>query len=169
MTRTAPLLFATAVGIAAIGFSAAYSDSLALLLYNPSASAPRGLYWRDPFATYRVGRYAFAHLPAAPAALAVQRGYLPTNVLLLKPIAAVHGDFVCVRHGLIFINGKPVARFLPHDVHGRLLQPWPGCRALDADEVFLLSHTSPASFDGRYFGPVHYSDLRGVATALWTW
>lgn len=169
MTRAAPLLVATAAGIAAIGFSAACSDSLAMLLYNPSASAPRGFYWRDPFATYRVGRYAFAHLPAAPAALAAQRGYLPTNVLLLKPIAAVHGDVVCVRHGLAVINGQPIARLLRRDAHGRLLQPWPGCRALEADEVFLLSHNSSASFDGRYFGPVHYSDLRGVATALWTW
>jgi conjugative transfer signal peptidase TraF len=169
MTRAAPLLFTTAVGIAAIGFSAAYSDSFALLLYNPSASAPRGFYWRDPFATYRVGRYAFAHLPSASAALAAQRGYLPTNVLLLKPIAAMHGDIVCVRHDLAFINGLPVARLLTRDAQGRPLQPWPGCRALDAGEVFLLSHNSPASFDGRYFGPVHYSDLRGVATALWTW
>jgi len=169
MTKAATLLFATAAGIAAIGFSAAHSDSLALLLYNPSASAPRGFYWRDPFATCRLGRYAFAHLPAAPAALAAERGYLPTNVLLLKPIAAVHGDVVCVRRGVAFINGQQVAQLLAHDAHGRLLQPWPGCRVLDADEVFLLSHNSPASFDGRYFGPVHYSDLRGVATALWSW
>jgi conjugative transfer signal peptidase TraF len=169
MTRAAPLLCATAVGIAAIGFSAVCSDALEVLLYNPSTSAPRGFYWRDPIGTYHVGHYAFARLPAAPAALAGRRGYLPTNVLLLKPIAAVHGDVVCVRYGFAFINGQPVARLLTRDAHGRLLQAWPGCRALDADEVFLLSDESAASFDGRYFGPVHYSDLRGVATALWTW
>ena len=169
MIRPASLLLAATVCVAAIGFSAACSHSLALLFYNPSASAPQGFYWRHPFATYRTGEYAFVHLPAAPAALAAQRGYLPTNVLLLKPIAAVHGDVVCVRHGLAFINGHPVARLLTRDAHGRPLQPWPGCRSLEADEVFLLSHNSPASFDGRYFGPVHYPDLRGVATALWTW
>lgn len=169
MSNARPLLLATLAGIAAIGFAAACSDFLQCLLYNPSTSAPRGFYWRDPRATYRVGQYAFARLPAAPAALAAQRGYLPANILLLKPIAAAHGDVVCVRNGRAFINGQIVARLLTHDASGRLLQPWPGCRALDADEVFLLGHSNPASFDGRYFGPIHYSDLRGVATALWTW
>jgi conjugative transfer signal peptidase TraF len=169
MSSARPLLLATLAGIAAIGFSTACSDFVQFLLYNPSTSAPRGFYWRDPLATYRVGQYAFARLPAAPAALAAQRGYLPANILLLKPIAAVQGDVVCVRHGLAFINGQLVARLLARDAHGRLLQPWSGCRALDVDEVFLLSRSNPASFDGRYFGPIHYSDLRGVATALWTW
>jgi len=169
MTKVTPLLFVTVVGIAALGFSAVCSDAFEVLLYNPSRSAPRGFYWRDPFVTYRVGQYVFARLPAAPAALADQRGYLPANVLLLKPIAATHGDVVCMRQGFAFINGQPVARLLTRDARGRHLQPWPDCRALDADEVFLLGDGSPASFDGRYFGPVHYSDLRGVATALWTW
>ena len=169
MSSTRSLLLVTVAGIAAIGFRTACCDFLPFLLYNPSMSAPRGFYWRDPLATYRVGQYAFARLPAAPAALAAQRGYLPANILLLKPIAAVHGDVVCVRHGLAFINGQQVVRLLTRDAHGRLLKPWSGCRALDADEVFLLGHSNPASFDGRYFGPVHYSDLRGVATALWTW
>src|SRR5260370_14925609 len=115
MTRAAPLLVATAAGIAAIGFSAACSDSLAMLLYNPSASAPRGFYWRDPFSTYRVGRYAFAHLPAAPPPLAAQRGYLPPAVLLLTPLAAVRGDAVWAPHGLAFIHEQPLARLLTRD------------------------------------------------------
>jgi conjugative transfer signal peptidase TraF len=164
----APLL-ATILGIAAIGFSAVGHGSLALLLYNPSTSAPRGLYWRDPVGTYRVGHYAFAHMPPGIAALASRRGYLPGDVWLLKPIAALAGDIVCVRFGFTFINGHPAARLLVRDADGRQLQPWAGCRALEVDEVFLLSQDSAASFDGRYFGPVHYSDLRGVATPLWTW
>jgi len=33
--------------------------------------------------------------------------------------------------------------------------------------MFLLMARSPASFDGRYFGPTSRSDIVGKATLLW--
>jgi len=43
-----------------------------------------------------------------------------------------------------------------------------GCRAIAQDEVFLMNWDEPASFDGRYFGPIPLGAIVGRAKALWT-
>lgn len=40
---------------------------------------------------------------------------------------------------------------------------------LRANELFLLSETSDASFDSRYFGPITVDRVIGRARPLWTW
>ena len=123
-----------------------------LLIWNASSSVPIGLYLVDPKPP-GAGDLAVVRLPVRTAALAHDRGYLPRGVYLLKPVAAIGGDRVC-RHGThIFVRGALLARALAADSRERPLPRWQGCRILRAGEVFLLSH-APASFDGRYFGPI---------------
>lgn len=138
------------------------------LVYNASDSMPRGFYAirvQPP----SVGDAALVRLPAAAARLAVERGYLPAGVPLIKPIAAGYGDHVCVRHGIVRINGRLRTLTLTHDSQGRPLASWPGCRLLGPHEWFLLGTDHSASFDSRYFGPVAHAAVYGVAVPLWVW
>lgn len=167
-----------AVGLAAIfapgmlparitGHEAGHPPALHVT-YNTSASIPRGFYLvtaQPP----RVGDILLARLPAAVAQLAAARHYLPTGVPLIKPIAAGYGDHVCVRDGVVRINGRSVARTLAADRLGRPLAAWPGCRLLGPDEWFLLNPGRPDSFDSRYFGPIPHTAAYGQAVPLWLW
>ena len=74
-----------------------------------------------------------------------------------------------VQGGAVQIDGRSVAQLRDSDAQGRPLLPWRGCRRLAADELFVLSETSPASFDSRYFGPITRERVIGRARPLWIW
>lgn len=163
-----------AVGFAALAW-ASFVSPLPRLTYNPSDSVVVGWYRIDPL-DHRAGSLprplsvdsiVLVPLPTEAAALAAQRGYLPTRVPLLKRIGAVAPQEVCIAGGIVRIDGVPSAAVLRADRMGRPLPSWPQCRRLEPGELFLLSVTSPASFDSRYFGPVSVSTVIGVAHPVW--
>lgn len=137
-----------------------------LLVWNASASAPEGLYLVGSARGARPGDTVVAWSPPGARRLAAERHYLPANVPLVKRIAAAGGDRVCARGPLVRVNGGVAARRRPADGSGRELPWWSGCRRLAAGE-FLLLIDSPDSFDGRYFGITHGTDLVGRARLLW--
>lgn len=137
-----------------------------ILLWNVSASAPRGLYLVLPAGKARRGDMLVAWLPTEARALAAQRHYLPAGVPLVKAVAAAAGDRVCARRGRIFINRRFAASRLPADALGRPLPHWGGCVELRPGDYLLLSN-HPWSFDGRYFGVTHNSEIIGKAELLW--
>ncbi len=139
------------------------------IVYNASDSAPRGWYRITRAAALRTGEDVLALLPDAAATLAAQRGYLPLRVPVLKRIAAVASQRVCVRGGVVSIDGVAVAVAMPTDGQDRQLSAWDECRHLSGDELFLLGVASATSFDSRYFGPVSASSVIGHAQPLWTW
>ncbi|KLD75198.1 S26 family signal peptidase [Xanthomonas hyacinthi] len=163
-----------AVGFAALAW-ASFVSPLPRLTYNPSDSVAVGWYRIDPFdprtaslpRPLSVGSIVLVPLPAKAAALAAQRGYLPTRVPLLKRIGAIAPQEVCIVGRSVRIDGVPVAAVLAADRMGRPLPSWPQCRRLEPGELFLLSVTNPASFDSRYFGPVAASTVIGVAHPVW--
>ena len=141
-------------------------------VYNPSASVAPGWYRierLDRTGSLRVGSPLLVRLPADVAALAAQRGYLPSDVPMLKRVGALALQSVCVRDQTVRIDGAVVADVRLQDGVHRPLQAWGKCRTLLEGEVFLLSDTYPASFDSRYFGPVQVSAVLGIAHPLWTW
>ncbi|WP_186116290.1 S26 family signal peptidase [Burkholderia gladioli] len=165
--------------LAACGFAAlawaSFVSPLPRLTYNPSDSVAVGWYRIDPL-DHRAGSLprpltvdsiVLVPLPAEAAALAAQRGYLPTRVPLLKRIGAVSPQEVCIAGGIVRIDDVPSATVLSVDRLGRPLPSWPQCRRLEPGELFLLSVTNPASFDSRYFGPVDASTVIGVAHPVW--
>ncbi|CRD63438.1 S26 family signal peptidase [Stenotrophomonas thermophila] len=164
----------SACGLAALAWASLVSP-LPRLTYNPSDSVAVGWYRVEPL-DHRAGSLApplpvdsivLVPLPAGAAALAAQRGYLPTRVPLLKRIGAVAPQEVCIVGRSVRIDGVPVATALPADRLSRPLPSWTQCRRLEPGELFLLSTTNPASFDSRYFGPVAASAVLGIAHPIW--
>ena len=139
------------------------------LIYNPSVSAPRGWYALSKTTRFEVDDYALVTLPVPARRLADVRHYLPQTVPLLKQIAAVNPQFVCVRAGSMWVDGILVATALSRDGKGRPLDAWRGCRLLAANELLLVGRENPVSFDSRYFGPVRRDSVIGKAVPVWTW
>ena len=141
-------------------------------VYNPSASVAPGWYRIERLEradSLHVGSTVLVRLPADVAALAAQRGYLPSGAPILKRVGALAPQSVCVHEQTVRIDGAVVAVVRLQDGMVRPLQAWGQCRALVEGEVFLLSDTHPASFDSRYFGPVQVSAVLGIAHPVWTW
>lgn len=163
-----------AAGLAALAW-ATFVSPLPRLTYNPSDSVAVGWYGIEPFAhraaslsrPLSVDSIVLVPLPAEAAALAAQRGYLPTRIPLLKRVGAVSPQEVCIVGGIVRIDGVPAAAVLLSDRLGRPLPSWRQCRRLEPGELFLLSATNPASFDSRYFGPVSAATVIGVAYPIW--
>ena len=169
MTVTAlRTVICAALGVAVIALPVAMTSSVRLV-YNATASAPLGWYVVVPVQEAGVGDVVLAHLPSSAANIADERHYLPESVPILKRVGAVAGQKVCVRDRVLRVDRELPVRLLERDGRGRPLTPWRGCRALKAEELFLLSHDSPASFDSRYFGPIQKRLVIGRAVALWTW
>ncbi len=160
----------SAIGLATLAW-ASVVQPLPRLVYNPSDSVSVGWYRIKPFHrrpySLPVGSIVLTRLPADAAALAAQRGYLPTHIPLLKRVGAIAPQHVCIVQGEIRIDGVPVAAVLSADRMGRLLPFWQPCRPLAEGELFLLSVSNPASFDSRYFGPVDADAVIGIARPVW--
>jgi len=156
----------SACGLAALAW-VSFVQPAAHIIYNPSDSVPVGWYRIRPTAPTHIGSIVLAQLRADVAALAARRGYLPSHIPLLKRVGAVAPQHVCIVDGQVRIDGVPVAAALPADRMGRSLPFWPQCRPLADGELFLLSTTNPASFDSRYFGPIHASAVIGTAQPIY--
>jgi conjugative transfer signal peptidase TraF len=137
------------------------------LVYNATRSAPVGFYWLGSNPP-RVGDLALVRPPPHLARWMASRRYLPLNVPLIKRVAAVEGQAVCIRSGVVKIDGVGVGVALERDLIGRRLTPSVVCRRMGQDEVFLLN-AAPRSLDGRYFGPLSRRCVIGRLTPLWTW
>lgn len=155
-----------ALGIAMLGATIAVPPR-PRLVWNASASAPRGLYLVAPGTPIARGDMVIARTPMPWRALAARRRYLPANVPLVKRVAAAHSDVVCARGVTIWINHGRGIRRRARDAQDRLLPWWEGCFRLGRGEAFLLMADADASFDGRYFGVTGPGDIIGKAQLLW--
>jgi conjugative transfer signal peptidase TraF len=131
-----------------------------------TGSMPRGLYLIAPAGRFAVGDIVVLDPPPAVAALMLERRWIGAGMKLMKPIAAMAGDEVCLREGAVLVNGRAVAPVLRQDRAGRPLPRLALCRRLVGGEVFLLSNYTTSSFDSRYFGPVAAGELQGRALPL---
>lgn len=139
------------------------------LVWNVTASVPVGLYRIVPEPAQRRGELVALRPSPTLARYMASRRYVEAGALLVKPVAAVAGQQVCRTGATVTIDGVTVATARIADSIGRPLPVWTGCRRLPTGAVFLLAPSVPASFDGRYFGPVATSNVVGRALPLWTW
>jgi conjugative transfer signal peptidase TraF len=169
-TRPRPRLFA-ALGavVAAAALASVATCALARhLLINLTRSMPLGLYWMclDP-GDLREGDLVAFRPPLAVRALVRDRGYLPDGAFLLKPIAAVGSDDVCIEGNELRIRGQLRAHLRSKDSEGRPLPRDARCGPLAPSQLYVLA-PDPRSFDSRIFGPVSDDALHATVTPLWT-
>jgi type IV secretory pathway protease TraF len=134
------------------------------VIWNASESVPLGMYFVSKHQP-DLGEIAVIKPSDWVQLYASERGYLPQNVWLLKPIFAAHPSIICRFGSYIFADGKLVAKSRIHDQQRRLLPAWKGCKVLKPEEVFVIAKPR-ASFDSRYFGPVKRAQIVGTAIPL---
>jgi conjugative transfer signal peptidase TraF len=166
MTRAATLI-AMSIAIVAHALSAR-TKSTPRLLWNASASVPIELYSVEPIDQLAVTDLVAARPANSLATFLAERGYVPLGVPLIKRILALGGQSVCRNERVISVDGIAIGMALAHDQQGRPLPAWQGCQAIAEGDVFLMNWDEPASFDGRYFGPIPLRDIIGRAKPLWT-
>jgi conjugative transfer signal peptidase TraF len=140
-----------------------------LFLLNISASLPPGIYLVISPRVLRHGMLVVFPPPATVIPMVYDRGYVPPQTPLLKPIAALPGDTVCVQDDGLFINTRYIGPVATVDQQGRPLPRQRGCFVVHETAIFPASTFSAQSFDGRYFGPIAITAIQGVARPLWTW
>ena len=160
------ILLAAAGMAAALGLAAAPHDQPPLALINETPSVPRGFYVRSPDPEPRLGRLVAIAQPAAARPYLVRLG-VPSDMRLLKRVAATGGDTVCAAEGVLRTPRGQVA-VPPRDRRGAPLPVWRGCRTLAADELLFLGDTA-TSFDGRYFGPLRRTQVEATYREVLRW
>jgi signal peptidase I len=83
---------------------------------------------------------------------------LVEDEVLVKRVAAVPGDTIGMRQGVVLRNGRPVREAVPQALDCR--DSFPEV-ALGGDEYFLLGDHRRVSVDSRDFGPVRSGQLAG--------
>ena len=147
-----------ALALAGVGLAlASFSAARPMFVWNFTASAPVGLYHVQGRPWTR-GDWVAVRPSAELASVLARFGVLERGRVLVKRVAAVHGDQVCRNGADVAINGATVARARTATSSGELLPAWTGCQTLSADQVLLLGDAE-GSFDGRYFGVTAASDI----------
>jgi len=152
-----------AAAVAGLLMFAAPSRRSPLLLFNRTPSIPTGVYVYCGSRVQRGDVVAFA-LPPSAWRYALLRGE-SIDVILLKHVLAVGGDFVSTLNGELRVNGTRVGPIAFADSAGRPLPHWSAARVLAGDEL-IVGSTHPRGFDSRYFGPIHVDEVRGVYRRL---
>lgn len=129
---------------------------------NISPSAPLGFYRLAAVPT-PLTRGTLVLLPVPAAVQPWRSRWVP----LLKPVAAVAGDTVCVQEQTLMIAGQSYGP-MEDTAAGQWLPQFLGCVVLSEGEVFLAS-PAPRSLDGRYFGVTSITALTAQAIPLLTW
>jgi conjugative transfer signal peptidase TraF len=137
------------------------------IIWNVSASVPLGLYIAGPADDIALGDLILVRPPEALAAFLAERAYVARGVPLLKHVAALPPQMVCALGDAIMVDDQTVAHRRAADRLGQVLPTWHGCRALEADDVFLLNAAEPSSLDGRYFGPLPRTSIVARLRPVW--
>jgi type IV secretory pathway protease TraF len=135
-----------------------------ILIWNASESVAVGWYLvakRLP----KIGEIAVIRPDEWVRIYASSRGYLPREVLLLKPIFAAQSSIICRFGPYVFVDGKYIAKAKIMDKKHHRLPVWKGCKALKPSQYFVLGRHRD-SFDSRYFGPIEQSQVVGTALPL---
>jgi signal peptidase I len=96
-------------------------------------------------------------------ATGMQFGDIPLGDMWPKRIAAIPGDSISVKDGLLMVNGSTIERH-----GGRALAPFPAAGSpsltfplvIPSGHVFLIGDNFQNSLDSRYFGPVEVERIK---------
>jgi conjugative transfer signal peptidase TraF len=141
-----------------------------LFIFNRTASLPLGFYIVIPKKSYQVGDIVAFDCPQPFDGLAVERGWIKKDELMLKKIGGVHGDiYKALDNHQFWINQKYIGQIIDKDKNNQDM-PSIGIGNFTVKENnFLPIGENPRSFDGRYFGQVSLASIRYSVYPLVTW
>ncbi|WP_170113381.1 signal peptidase I [Ahniella affigens] len=133
-----------------------------------------GVDWqREPSNPFRV----YLHLKRSadlergdyvPFAMHGMAPLIPDDTLFVKQLIGVAGDRLEIRQQALYVNDQRVAIINPVILaKAGLLQSRLADQAVIPEGEVLLLGVAPNSFDSRYFGLIHRTQLRGQALPLW--
>ena len=159
----------------ALGLGLAHQSGLRL---NTTRSIPLGLYRMSDDPIVKGASVLWCPPERSEFDLAKERGYIGAGFCpggyghMMKKIVAAHHDVVSVTDDGVTINGTLLPASQPFEADS-LGQPLPRFRVVDhvlaSTELWLMSDTSSRSFDARYFGPVHRTQIQSLIHPVWTW
>ena len=140
---------------------------------NASSSLPYGIYHIKKPSGFNKGDIVVFNPPKAAADLIHERQWLPKGWPLLKHIGAVAGETYCVKPQAdksyhLYINNQYTGPVHEKDSQGLPIIHITGCHVVGRDHFLPVSTYINNSFDGRYFGAVPLTSIRGVAEPLIT-
>ncbi len=133
------------------------------IAYQGSDSMPKGWYFYTParFPLHRDQIVVFKPTPLWQEYLEGHH-WLLSGALLMKPVAAVPGDLICIRDHQLYINQQKITAIVADYAPGKALPELSFCRRLLPGEYWMLSTHIKRSFDSRYFGPVDELQVIGL-------
>jgi len=173
MKRLTLLTLYAGVSVLLLGYGA-YATGARV---NTTHSIPLGLYWLTDRPIEK-GEYVIFCPPQNDVFdEAKRRGYFKAGFCpgeyqyLMKKVLAAKHDHVSLTERGVRVNGEllPFSAPLKSDSAGR---PLPVLRTeyeLAETELLLMTDVSQKSFDSRYFGLIHQSQIQGVIRPIFTW
>jgi conjugative transfer signal peptidase TraF len=143
---------------------------------NTTGSYPKGLYWMTSEAAHK-GALVIACPPDVEAvAVGFRRGYIGAGFChggygyVIKKIVGLPDDQVTITGQGVSVNGEAIPNSAPRqaDTAGNPLPLRVATYTLGTAQVLLMSDYSPKSFDGRYFGPIEQTGIKGVLRPVLT-
>jgi conjugative transfer signal peptidase TraF len=135
-----------------------------------SRSLPQGLYIKKSVPErISTGQMVLFEIPSDIKEVMIKRQWIPSHVryYLMKPVAAIAGDYIHIDSQGVFINKiykGPVQHF---DQQGRELPKYHYNGLLEKNTYFVLS-PEMNSFDSRYFGPVQQESIINIVEPFMT-
>lgn len=145
---------------------------------NTTPSIPVGIYVTASGSFERGAYVMFCPPPGEAFSQVRHRGYVGPGFCpggygyLMKRVLAAKGDRVSIRAEGVRVNGRllPLSQPLRIDAAGRPLAYFPVDEQwLEDDQVLVMSDVNPKSYDGRYFGPIRFSQIKTVVVPVITW
>ncbi len=145
---------------------------------NSTRSIPVGVYWLSSDPVVKGAYVIFCPPQVAVFDEAKARGYIGAGFCpgeygyMMKRVLAAKNDAVTITAEGVRVNGEllPLSTPIEADSAGRPLPRFQAERfTLSDSELLLMSDVSGISFDGRYFGPIDRSQIKGVIRPVFTW
>lgn len=170
----------TLLGIIAVFLISLISVALLLMAMgfrvNVSDSIPIGLYRIAGLTNLKNSFVMFCPDDRQAFKTGIERHYINHGLCpggygyLMKKVVAIYGDTVSVTAEGVFVNQKllPFSKPKLNDGLNRTLPQWRTVNyKLKEDEIMTMTSQSDWSFDGRYYGPVHIGQIKGMITPVW--
>jgi conjugative transfer signal peptidase TraF len=145
---------------------------------NSTRSIPVGVYWLSSDPVVKGAYVIFCPPQVGVFDEAKARGYIGAGFCpgeygyMMKRVLAAKNDAVSITAEGVRVNGEllPLSTPIEADSTGRPLPRFQAERfTLSGSELLLMSDVSGISFDGRYFGPIDCSQIKGVIRPVFTW